>query len=189
MVFGGACMCIWCMYAHIWFSVGCGTYICYGACIHTSSILVVFGGACMCMLSMYVYVLQICWHMFLVVHVYVCGAWILTYVFGGGCGTCIYYGGCGTYICYGACMYICSILVVFGGASMCMFCMFVYMVHVCWCMFFGSACICMWYMCMYVVHESSHMFMVVDVTHVFIIVHVYIHLFSGAHVCMWCMYV
>ena len=69
------------------------------------------------------------------------------------------------------------------------------MVHVCVC----GACMCMWCMypdicswwCMYVyvVHESSDMFSVVDVTHVFIIVHVYIHLLSGTYVCMWCMYV
>ena len=40
----------------------------------------------------------------------------------------------------------------------------------------------------YVVHESSDMFLVVDVTHVFINVDVNIHLFSGTYVCMWCMY-
>ena len=54
-----ACVCGGCVLTYV-FSVGCGTYICYGACIHTSSILVVFGGVCMCMFSMYVYVVHVC---------------------------------------------------------------------------------------------------------------------------------
>ena len=59
-----------------------------------SYFLVIFSGACMCMQCMYVYVVHVSWYMFLVVHVCVCGAWILRYVFGSGCDTCIYYCAC-----------------------------------------------------------------------------------------------
>ena len=45
--------------------------------------------------------------------------------------------------------------------------------------------ICMWCMNSHIFHFGGSWM----VTHIFIIVHVYIHLLSGTYVCMWCMYV
>ena len=97
----------------------------------------------MCMWCMYA---DICswWFMYIyVVHESSC-------VFGGGCGTCIYHGELG----------ISYFLVVFGGACMCMWCMY------------------------------AHMFLVLDVAHIFVVVHVLTHLpfwwYLVVHVCVYC---
>ena len=72
-VLGGACICM------LHFFGRCCTYICYGTCIHTSSILVVFGGACMCMWCIYADISSWCMYVY-VVHE-------SSHVLSGGCGT------------------------------------------------------------------------------------------------------
>ena len=111
-----------------------------------------FGGIWWCM---YVYVVHVC----------VCGACMLTYVL---CGACIcmsdvlFWWMWHIYLLW----YMYSHIFHFGGIW---WCMYVYVVHVCVCgacmltYVLGGACIYMW--CM-----NHHMFLVVDVAHVFIMV-------------------
>ena len=53
----------------------------YGASMHKY----VFGGVCMCIWCMYVYMVHLCTHVCLVVHVCIYGAYICI-VIGGACG-------------------------------------------------------------------------------------------------------
>ena len=49
------------------------------------------------------------------------------------------------------------------GAHVCMWCMYVYMVHLCTHVFGGACGECIWYMYVYIVHLCTHVCLVVHV--------------------------
>ena len=166
------CMCMWCMYADIcsWWCMY--MYVTYGFFLVDVAHIFV-------MIHVFTH-LPFWWY--LVVHVCVCCpcmcmwcmyadicSWWCMYMYVVHESSYVFGGGCGTCIYYGEL----GISYFFGGIW---WCMYVYVVHVC-----------------------SHMFLVLDVAHIFVMVHVFTHLpfwwYLVVHVCvccpcmcLWCMY-